>query len=326
MLGRSLAIPPRFLLIVLMACAVYWLIAAKTEFSPLIPYSTFNQRVGECAAIWVIFCSGYVGVMMLHRRPYPQGSRMWPIALIPVLAGLRGSILQVQESWAEFSRPFSGSPPSWRTMVLLMMGMPLVMGVLGAAFPCILAWTWRRMHRPGTCPICGYDLQGNVSGRCPECGLQLGGDEARNCSLFRACPESVLFETAGQRDAAWRESGRIVRMSWYGKAVAALAVLGVVCMLISGWFDRYDANPALRHGGGFGTVLSGVLLLLISVHLTTRLQRRALRQILIEQGIRVCLHCGRDLRDASGDTCPKCHRPLPAAVRPVQARHSHPTH
>jgi hypothetical protein len=28
----------------------------------------------------------------------------------------------------------------------------------------------RRLRRPGTCPACGYDLTGNVSGVCPECG------------------------------------------------------------------------------------------------------------------------------------------------------------
>ena len=28
--------------------------------------------------------------------------------------------------------------------------------------------------RTGVCPICGYDLTGNVSGRCPECGRKIG--------------------------------------------------------------------------------------------------------------------------------------------------------
>jgi predicted Zn-ribbon and HTH transcriptional regulator len=202
---------------------------------------------------------------------------------------------------------------------MLMMVAPSAMGVMGAAFLLVLTWNWRRTHRPGTCCFCGYDLQGNVSGRCPECGLQLGGDEAKNCSLFRSCPESLVFETAAQRDAAWREAGRMTRKSWCGKGSAALAVLGVVCMLISGWFDRYDTNPALRNGGGFGTIATGVLLLFVSVHLTTRLQRRSLRQILIEKGIPVCSHCGQDLRNVRGDTCPKCRRPSPPPVRASQA-------
>ena len=39
-----------------------------------------------------------------------------------------------------------------------------------------LARTARRIlwHRRGGCPICGYDLRGNVSGICPECGTPLG--------------------------------------------------------------------------------------------------------------------------------------------------------
>jgi hypothetical protein len=37
-----------------------------------------------------------------------------------------------------------------------------------------LLWTYKRMLRPhrvpGSCPICGYNLTGNVSGVCSECG------------------------------------------------------------------------------------------------------------------------------------------------------------
>jgi hypothetical protein len=326
MFGKPLAIPPRFLLIVLMACAVYWLIAATTEFSPLIPYSTFNQRVAECAAIWVILCSGYVGMMMFSRRPYPQGRRMWPIALIPVLVGLRGSILQAQQSWADLSSPIPGSPPAWRMVVLLMMATPLVMGVMGAAFPFILAWNWRRMHRPGTCHLCGYDLQGNVSGRCPECGLQLGGDEDKNSNFFRVHPESLLFETAAERDTAWREAGRLTR-KYRGSLI--LYVLGLLLLLPAmtlGEWDLLESRTASAFGGALAAGVSGSILIFAAYRLDVRLRRRALRQILIEKGIPVCPHCGQDLRDAGGDTCPKCHRPLPAAVRPVQARHSPPNH
>lgn len=40
----------------------------------------------------------------------------------------------------------------------------------------------RRLRRervpPGTCPSCGYNLTGNVSGRCPECARPLTPDRA----------------------------------------------------------------------------------------------------------------------------------------------------
>jgi hypothetical protein len=32
---------------------------------------------------------------------------------------------------------------------------------------------WRRVISPGRCPVCCYDLTGNVSGRCPECGTDV---------------------------------------------------------------------------------------------------------------------------------------------------------
>lgn len=31
----------------------------------------------------------------------------------------------------------------------------------------------RMLYRQGKCPVCGYDLQGNVSGVCPECGTPI---------------------------------------------------------------------------------------------------------------------------------------------------------
>jgi hypothetical protein len=313
MLGRPLTIPPRFLLIVLLICIVYWVVAAKTEFSPLIPYSTFDQRVGECAAIWTILCSGYVGMMMFRRRPHPEHGRTWPTAMVPVLAGLWESICLARGHWADFFHSTLASLPSWRTITLLMTLTPLAMGLMAAAFLLILAWNWRRLHRPGTCSVCGYDLRGNTSHRCPECGLQLGGDEDKESYRYVSCPEALLFETAAERDAALREAGRQTRKSWQGRVLLAPAVLGVICMIVSGWFDRYETNPALRHGGGLGTVSTGVLLLLVSAHMAARFQRRTLRQILLERGIRVCLHCGQDLREITGETCPKCRRKAPLA-------------
>ena len=47
---------------------------------------------------------------------------------------------------------------------------PLWMPFLVFAAPPIIGW-WRTRKLPsGHCPVCGYDLTGNVSGVCPECG------------------------------------------------------------------------------------------------------------------------------------------------------------
>lgn len=314
MLRKPLAISPRFLLIALLLCAAYWIVAATTEFSPLIPYSTFGQRVGECAALWTILCSGYIGVMMLRRHPCPENSRVWPTTLVPILAGLWGSALEVQQRWADLSHPLSGLVPSWRTTAVIMMIVPLSMGAMGAGILPILAWAWRRMHRPGTCYGCGYDLRGNTSHRCPECGLQLGGDEDKNWVSLRSCPESLIFETAAQRDAAWRDAERLIRKR---RGPLILYVIGLPLLVAAmgvGEWDLFERSPGFGLGIALATGITGFVLVFAANRLEVRLRRRALRQILIEQGIRVCLHCGQDLRGAGSDMCPKCHRPSPPAI------------
>lgn len=51
--------------------------------------------------------------------------------------------------------------------------------LIGAGLTLLAAYTgylWLRDRRPpaGHCPVCAYDLRGNVSGRCPECGTAVG--------------------------------------------------------------------------------------------------------------------------------------------------------
>lgn len=318
MLRKPLAIPPRFLLIVLLICAAYWIVAARTEFSPLIPYSTFGQRVGECAALWTILCAGYIGVMMLRRRPCPENSRVWSTTLVPILAGLWGSALEVQQRWADLSDPLSGFVASWRTTVVIMMVVPLSMGAMGAGFLLILARAWRRIHRPGTCYGCGYDLRGNTSHRCPECGLQLGGDEDKIWVALRWCPELLLFETAAQRDAAWREAERLIRKC-RGPLILYLVgfILGLPAVVLTEVEPfRDSAWLSFWFWCWLAAIVVAFAVISAANGLVVRLRRRALRQILLEQGIRVCFHCGQDLRDADDDMCPQCHRPSPPAIIP----------
>jgi hypothetical protein len=51
--------------------------------------------------------------------------------------------------------------------------------LIGAVFTLLAGcatYLWRRDRPPptGHCPVCAYDLRGNVSGRCPECGTAMG--------------------------------------------------------------------------------------------------------------------------------------------------------
>ena len=45
--------------------------------------------------------------------------------------------------------------------------------ILFAHVVIILLSRRRKIFREGSCPGCGYDLTGNVSGRCPECGIAI---------------------------------------------------------------------------------------------------------------------------------------------------------
>ncbi len=47
---------------------------------------------------------------------------------------------------------------------------PLWMPLAALGLPTALLWYRDRRPPKGHCPICGYDLTGNVSGVCPECG------------------------------------------------------------------------------------------------------------------------------------------------------------
>jgi hypothetical protein len=51
--------------------------------------------------------------------------------------------------------------------------------LIGAALALLATYTgyhwWRNRPVPaGLCPVCEYDLRGNISGRCPECGTAVG--------------------------------------------------------------------------------------------------------------------------------------------------------
>ncbi|MCB9844768.1 MAG: hypothetical protein H6811_02110 [Phycisphaeraceae bacterium] len=42
-----------------------------------------------------------------------------------------------------------------------------------------LVWKFDQSGLGGTCPQCGYDLQGKISGGCPECGWNRSGTGSR---------------------------------------------------------------------------------------------------------------------------------------------------
>ena len=82
-------------------------------------------------------------------------------------------------SYSSFAgRPRWGHSPGWWD-VWAIIPMWLVFVVL--AIPAIVLW-WRDLRArvpAGCCAVCGYCLEGNVSGRCPECGTAVARTQER---------------------------------------------------------------------------------------------------------------------------------------------------
>lgn len=57
-----------------------------------------------------------------------------------------------------------------------MLWIPLWVILVAVGIPTMVVWRWPRQRVRGTCPTCGYNLTGNVSGQCPECGRQTGAE------------------------------------------------------------------------------------------------------------------------------------------------------
>jgi len=72
-----------------------------------------------------------------------------------------------------FRPPAGPGTPNW------------LIGVVLALLAAYIGYIWRR-NRPapaGLCPVCEYDLRGNISGRCPECGTSVGDEIRRGREL-----------------------------------------------------------------------------------------------------------------------------------------------
>ncbi len=131
--------------------------------------AVFEQRLDECALLWVVLWSVYGWVFVARAGSQGAVIRGNIVAVIPLfLCSIAGVSKALR--WLH-------SMPLWATACVAALG--LFQGL--ALWSALLAQTyiWRRRLATGICLRCGYNLTGNVSGICPECGTRVhqGGAE-----------------------------------------------------------------------------------------------------------------------------------------------------
>lgn len=157
------------------------------RFRRILFWCTFAASI-SVVGVWVLSCflwtyvwygtsSCSISVLISHGRlicivgtsPVPQHSRRFRLDCrsqrsIAKARQELGADMQTNNygfiipalDMSEFPARTTASIPGW--VPLLVFGIPTIL-------------LWRRDRpRPGSCPGCGFDPTGNVSGTCPECG------------------------------------------------------------------------------------------------------------------------------------------------------------
>lgn len=119
--------------------------------------------------------------------------------------------------------------------------------------------------------------------------------------------ELAQLETAAERRAIWCEASQIVllrnRSKWLGAIAAAfcIAAWALLAPLLPGWITPRMAAPVF-----FASIL--LIPLMVQVLARRREIQIAVRRMLRERGLRVCMRCGYDLRGCTQPRCPECGR------------------
>lgn len=299
---RPWIIRPHVLGIIAIVCIAYALIADAAGLYILgmrDPHTSYvGYRLGECASIWVLGCIGWLGWMLARRRSISPASVLWPLVVVPIVAGALAAVFQANQIVTEYG----DMPPTAANLLgsqrLLI---PLLAGGLGGGILWLVALGSTRQRRPDLCYNCGRDLKGVISSRCPDCRLQRGeGGRARSPASVRAYPELLSFETAVSRDQAWLTSReKLLRTSAYRIAnIVWFMTVGVLLFLT---LSGIPTRP-----WWWLLVVGLILVLLVIQRVIGHRRRHVLRSILVESGIPVCLECGQDLRECTGKACPEC--------------------
>lgn len=282
-------IRPAVLAALLVGIVAYAAAAEWLDFDPLGPRlpdeGIIRHRSSECMLLWLVACSvvGWIQVAREHRPP--RTARVWPLVVLPLALG---AWVAAAEAWKEHSAYIehvqAGIP---RTSFFLDVGipligvaLPLIMAACAAVYLTLQARLWRQSFIPGICPVCNYDLTGNVSGTCPECGTPIVTDPGIPgwcfSGKYRWLPELADFPDAKARyNACQRARREYLRTPW---AWLILPVMFGMCCL---------AFFAERTGIYWYAGLAAVMCVsLVSTLKARSLNRQSLRRQLEERCMR----------------------------------------
>ena len=151
---------------------LYLGIVAVSRFHGVFVYVSDVRSVGaEGIALWFVVWVLIYGTAILRRRWAITVALGTAVSVVPVFGG---GVCATSAYMADIS---GGQRPNTTGLLLFIYLFtrfyPALIGAMAGITLGVTARGATRIMRkltPGTCPQCGYDLTGNVSGRCPECG------------------------------------------------------------------------------------------------------------------------------------------------------------
>ncbi len=94
----------------------------------------------------------------------------------------------------------------------------------------------------------------------------------------------------------------------FALVTVAVWAVAILLILLTALVSRFQRMGALAHAVPLVLIGAAVGPFLVQRALFHRRAQRLLRELLIERGILVCVHCGYDLRGQTEPRCPECGR------------------
>ncbi len=181
---RPWVIKPSLVAAILAALLLYSVVAELAGSGLLGPRmpgrSVVAHRLWECLPLWWFACLAVGWIQYVRKQRPPRNATSWPLVIITMAMAVWLSLSEAWRMYADYLERVKTPRPlpwDWRDWVLAgaFVGLPLFLGVILSVALAVQA-VWRQSTTPGFCPVCNYDLTGNVSGTCPQCGTRIVTD------------------------------------------------------------------------------------------------------------------------------------------------------